>query len=236
MAITFVANSSNNGFASSADVTVVLAPGTAVGDLLLCSFAFGSVAAGSGPWVATAPSGWLRIIYRAPSATGVGIEVWGALYVSGASAHFTFNGTYEGNMRQSTYRGFTPVVPGQIVSLVGDAQSVQTTGNDPVAPSVNVDVAGSMVGVSAANVLSSTGFGYPAPYTKRWDNAESGSFGTTENALGEHIGAGSGATGTIPLTAPVTPAGAKGTACTFVIRITGVLPSTHLLPVLGVGG
>lgn len=234
MAITFVANSSNNAYASSADVTAVLAPGTAVDDLMLCCFCFGSVAAGSGPWVATAPAGWLRIIYQAPSATGTGIEVWGAIYVSGVSAHFTFNGTYQGNMRESTYRGFAPIVPGQIVSLVGDAKSDVWTGNNPVAPSVNVDVNGSMVGVCAADTLSSTGFGYPAPYTKRWDNAEGGIFGHPEDALGEHIGAAIGATGTIGLTAPVTPAGAKGTTCTFVIRITGVIPSSDFLPMLGV--
>lgn len=235
MAITFVANSSNNAYAGSASVTTVNPVGTLAGDLLLCCFCFGSQPAGSGPWVLDAPAGWLRIIYRAPSAVGVGIEVWGAIQVSGPSSLFDFTGTYEGNMRESVYRGVTPVVPGQITSLVSDAQSAQTTGNDPVAPSVTVDQAGSMVVVCAANTLSGTGFGYPAPYTKRWDNADGGVFGNSEDALGENLSAGVGATGTIPLTAPVTPAGAKGTTCTFVIRLNGVVTAKPMLPILGAG-
>lgn len=234
MAITFVANSSNNAFIGAAGESVVNPVGTTAGDLLLCCFCFGSVSSSSGPYVASAPLGWLRIGYRAPSASGTAIEVWGSIYTSGIGATFNFTGTYTGNMRESVYRGVTPI-GGTVTSLVADVQTAQNTGNDPVAPSATVDQAGSMVVVCAADTLSSTGFGYPAPYTKRWDNASGGTFGQPEDALGEHLGASVGPTGTISLTAPVTPSGAKGTTMTFVIRLNGVVGTDHLLPLIGVG-
>jgi len=234
VAITFIANSSNNGFANSLDVTVVAPAAAQVGDLFVCCFAFDAQGAGSGPWVQTAPAGWFRIIYQAPSGTGSAIEVWATINVIGGGSHFVFTNFYKGNVRESVYRGFNPV-NNAVLSLLADAQSAQTTGDNPVCPSATSDENGSIGIACASNVLSGVGFGYPAGWTKRWDNSESGSFGDIEDCLGDKIGLGIGATGTVPLTASVTPAGALGTTCTIVFRIDGITATAVTLPFLGVG-
>lgn len=234
MAITYIDKSSNNAFTAATDEAVI-APVTAMNDdLLVVSFAFESVAAGSGPYVSSGPTGWSRICYRAPSDTGTGIEVWAAILTASTGSLFNFSHVSSGDARESVYRGIT--VPGghNVLALVADAQTAQNTGNDPVAPSATADVTDCLVVVSAADTLSGTGFGYPAPYTKRWDNARGGTFGNAEIASGDLSPFGPGATGTISLTAPVTPAGAKGTTATIVFRPSESTTLRDHLPLLGV--
>src|SRR5215469_14877675 len=87
--MTFVAIGTDHAYAASAS-SVSLTPPATTGAFYCAVYAFSGVAAGSGPWVkpwttgdpnnVIGPhTGWLQILFQAPSGIGVGIEVWCAI-------------------------------------------------------------------------------------------------------------------------------------------------------------
>lgn len=223
MTISFVGiNSADTAGATT--LAVSAAPGQAVGDLIIAVCAFEGVASGSGPWVTDDPTdvgtaqGWKRVCYQAPSATGVGLEVWSAIYSSGSGATFHFDTTRTCVISRGAWRGvYQPT--GQITDgAVRDSATAQVTGNNPNAPSIFA-FQNELVIACGAHTLNSPGFGTPTPagWTKRIDVARASTFGNAESTIADMTAAANGTTGLIPWSATTTSS-PKGATATLAIR------------------
>lgn len=199
-------------------------PGAPGGQQLIAVFAFEGVAAGSGPYISSAPftgSTWFRIVSQAPSATGVGLEVWAGFpgWSSGVLTPFAFTGTY-------TYIGRGIVYTGQNVtgvsSSIRSAVSAQVVGNNPQAPTIFA-FANEMVVAIAAEQMSNPGFGTPTSptgFTQRYDSNRAG-FGTVEQTVADELAIVNANVGPIGWTANGQTGASPGASATLAIQPAG---------------
>lgn len=196
-------------------------------DLIIAVIAFEGVTAGSGPWITPntgqftadyiGPSeGWKRCAWQAPSATGVGMEIWAA--INGTligTSHAQLTSSLNWVTVQAYYSGIYEPTDSITDGAVRAAVSAQVTGDDPAAPSVYAYV-DELIVVCAGDTLSG-GFSAPTGYTQRTDHARSGA-GTVEAAIADAPVTTEGDTGTIPFVGSASPSGAKGVTATLAIR------------------
>ena len=231
MAIAFVTTASPT---HSTGTTVSLPRAGAVGNLIVAVLAFQGVAAGSGPWVDSNPgqyttdyigpsSGWARIGIQAPSATGVGIEVWAA--ISGTTigtSHAALLTSRTWQTVQAYYSGVYAPNGNINDGAVRASAFQQWTGNTPQAPTVNA-TQNDMVLPVAGMLMVSPGFGTPTgsanegTFTTRSD-AAGGGFGTVETVISDAPCLTSGATGAITWPGNAASSGTPGATATLVIR------------------
>lgn len=227
MALTFIGQGPNASFTAVTSVTVTTPGSLQFHDLLFVAFAFEGVGAASGPWISGTPqAGWSRAGFADPAGTGVGVEVWWALWDSSTLTTFNFFAARSGDAREVNYR--CPL--GADTQL--DVWSGQShTGDNLVCPDITTLEPDTLVIGVAGSTLASPGFVWPGGYTERTDNTRAG-FGTAEIAYADANQAAPGATGTITTTSTASPAGAEGATMTlgFSCEHGGVK-----LPYLGVG-
>lgn len=212
-------------------------PSSSFGDLLVSVIGVEGVAGGSGPWIDAnvgqlttdygGPfTGWKQVAMIAPSATGVGVEVWAALYSSGTHVWWKFNANQSAVARMVTYTGAYSLSNQITDGAVRAAATNQWTGNNPQAPSIYAYL-NEMLLAFAAEEMSSPGYGTPTPagWTTRFDNARSG-YGTAEITVADFIPVTvEGASGVIPWSANGALSTSKGGAGVLAIRPTVVLPA-----------
>lgn len=250
MAFSFTGSTSASG-AGVTSLDTNTPGGVSVGSLMVAVYAFENVAAGSGPWIvpniSTAgngvigpASGWMQVAWQAPSAAGVGIEVWAAIYGSGT--HFTanfavaqtavvvgagWNGEYNPT---SLITGGPPRV----------ASTSQVSGSQPPAPSVNAN-AGELIVACGGDLMTAGKFGTPSGFTNRVDVQRSGS-GTVDAAIADATALVAGATGPVTFPGTANPTSAKGATATLLFRpapttgVVGGVLDTVLPPDLTVPG
>lgn len=229
MALTYVGHGAAAAFSAVSSIIVLTPAGLATDDLLVVVVGFEQVAAGSGPWISGTPQlGWSRACYQSPAGTGSGIEIWTANWKFGGQTTFNFFVARTGIARESAYR--CPAIGGPALDK---ATTAQHTGDNPVCPSIDTNRDNTTVVHCAAMKLKSPGYVYPAPDTKRWDNARAGVFGNVEAALGDRNQAAAGTSGTYTITA-ATPTGSnEGATATLAVGCTSKvsrLPYMHAGP------
>lgn len=205
MAFAFV-GSSNATATGATEVDNVVPVGVAAGQLILTAIAFENVASGSGPWIIPnngqfsanyiGPStGWQQLCFQAPSGTGTGLEVWGAIYTSGTNQNAMFAASQNAVMVAAAWSGeYNPT------NLIGGAPPRQTatrqvTGNAPAAPSVTAN-SGDLIVACGGDVMTAAKFGTPSGFTNRVDVLRSGA-GTVDAAIADRTATTAGATGLI---------------------------------------
>ncbi len=236
MAVAFRSQGAAVGFTNAASAILQVGAGSVAGDVLLAGFAFEGVAAGSGPYISGTPQlGWFRLLFQAPSATGAGLEVWGAILGSGSQTTFNFSPNANGVGRMMSYQGSAGAV-GNLQPAIESTATAQVTGDNPSCPSIDTLTDDVMAVSFAAMVLTAPGFVWPAGHTEHWDNTRLGVFGTVEGSSGDKLLASPGTLGAVALTATASPAGAKGATATIGVRSHWVPGRVQLLPLLGAGG
>lgn len=225
MAITFT--DSTNNYAAGA-TSISAAHVFAVGDLLVGVYAFQGVASGSGPWgdanvgqydtdhIGPA-SGWLRVGWTAPSATGVGIEVWAAINGTTAPGGRTlaFTGSYTCQLVMASYSG--TYAPNTTIhdGAVRVCTTAQVVGNAPAAPAVSVN-AGELIIAVGGDSMTASKFGTPAGYTSRLDVAGGGA-GNVEATIADVAATAAGSTGLIVFPNAAASSSTAGTTATLAI-------------------
>ena len=215
--ISFVNAGAVAGGVAVTSLTVNTPAGITFHDLLIVVLGFENVAAGSGPYVSdTSPAaGWFRILTQAPvGGNGTGLEVWAASWEVGASTPFNFFAAQTVVAREVAYHNTTASVATAIT--ITNQQS--WAGNNPVCPSVTTTIPKSWVVPIGALALAAGSMVYPAPYTRRFDNARAGTSGNAEIAEGDGAQAAPGASGTITLTAAAAGGTARGGTATLVLN------------------
>lgn len=200
--------------------------GVQVGDIIVALYAFEGVASGSGPWIIPnsgqfssnyiGPSqGWLQLCWQTPGATGVGIEVWGAIHKTGAVQNANFVASENAVTVTTAYGGvYNPT--GNIGSYtVRTSATAQVTGNQPAAPAVNAN-AGDLIVACFGDLMTASGFGTPSGYTNRVDVARSGA-GTVEAALADLTTVAAGNTGLITSPQAAASSTTRGATATLAI-------------------
>ena len=225
MAIAFT-DSVNNYAASATSISAVHS--FAVGDLLIGVYAFQGVGPTSGPWgdpnvgqyaadhIGPA-SGWLRVGWTAPSATGVGIEVWAAINhtTSPGGRILAFTGTYTCQVVMASYSG-TYAPNGTINDgAVRVCTTAQVVGNAPAAPSVSVN-AGEQIIAVGGDLMTAAKFGTPAGYTSRLDVAGGGA-GNVEATIADVAATAAGNTGLITFPNAAASSSTAGTTATLAV-------------------
>lgn len=214
---------------SAAGMTITW-PGSPAGQLLLMVLGVEGASPGDGPWIVlddgnvfgglSSASGWRRVLSRAPSATGSGLEVWAVIWTSGPSTVAWFGGAHLTFVAQGlVYTGeYDPGVPlTDDPSTVHSAASAAVSGDNPTAPSVYA-FADELVIALAADQLQSPGYAAPAGWTDRFDSARGATFGNVEITAADKPITVEGDTGSIPWSATASPSGAKGATATLAIR------------------
>lgn len=234
MAFAFV-SSTNASATGASSLTANVPAGAAAGTLLVAVYAFEGVAAGSGPWIipnitthAVADigpiTGWMQACWQTPSVTGVGIEVWCAIYSTGATFKADFTTTQNAVVVGGAWTGeYNP--NGQITgSPPRIATTAQVTGNQPAAPSVTPNT-GELVIACGGDLMTASKFGTPSGFTNRVDVARSGS-GTVEATIADLVASTAGSTG--PITFPNNAAATTtaGSTATLVIVPTPTVAGT----------
>jgi hypothetical protein len=239
MAISYVGNISASSNGTTQLTVSNLIPGLASGDFTIVALGFEGVAAGSGPWVdgtfvpsdhsiVSNTTGWLRLLYQAPSATGVGLEVWAAIHGSGRTLEkFNLISSLAVVAAVAAYRGQAHSdVPPPTASPVRVTATAQWTGDNPAAPSLSA-LAGELVVAVTALQVNTPGYTAPAGYTQRIDVARAGAHGNAEVAIADKVATTAGATGTIPFGATTTGS-PKGATATIAVQ-----PSTAGIATVG---
>lgn len=227
MAMTSVGFGATAQFTGTSSVIVFTPAGLQTHDLLFVAFAFSGVGAGSGPYVSGSPQlGWYRAGYAAPAGTGVGVEVWYALWDVGTQTTFNFAASSSGVAREQAFR-----CPAGVDSSLDVWAGQSHTGDNPVCPSIDTAHADSLVIGVAGSLLAAPGFAWPAGYTEGIDNTRAG-FGTAEVSNAYANQAAPGDTGTITTTATASPAGTEGATMTLAFSCGN---ERVKLPYLGVG-
>jgi len=226
MSFSYIGN--NHAAASAAtEIDCAVSSGIAAGDIEIFVVAFEGVAAGSGPWIipnngqfSTDYIGpftqWQQILFQSPSATGVGIEVWAAIFNSGGNHFAKFAASQNAVGVCAAYSGEynpTGLISGGAIRL---SSSAQVTGNQPAAPSV-VANSGELVIAIGGDLMGVSGFGTPSGTTNRIDTARSGA-GTVEATIADFTTSSAGATG--PITFPNAAAGTSVRGATATLAIS----------------
>jgi len=228
MAFSYIGNSTKAATgATEIDGNVPAA--VAAGDIIIGVYAFEGVAAGSGPWIIPnngqltsdfiGPSeGWQQLCWQAPSASGVGIEVWGAIYSSGSFMKAQFAASQNAVMAAAAYSGeYNPT------GTIGGAPprvatTAQVTGNNPAAPAVTANT-GELIVAVGGDLTSGGSFGTPSGFTSRVDVDRSGA-GTVEAVIADRTATVAGGTG--PITFPVNASSSTTAGSTATLLITPV--------------
>lgn len=243
MSLTFVSVATPTPFTSVNTISAASAIGP-LGDLIMYVIAVENVAAGSGPWVApntTTPgtavigpaTGWEQVLYQAPSATGVGLEVWAAIEgVTSPQGNRIINlvSTLSGSVVCGKWSG--PYAPTGLITdgAIRSSAKQQWTGNSPQSPAVTPQ-SGDLVVPVGAMTMTTPGFGTPtgsgseSAYTSRTDAARSG-FGTAEAVIGDAQALVAGTTGAITWPGSASPSSAKGAMGTIVVRPAPLVPTS----------
>lgn len=226
MAFSFIG--SNNAAATGAtEVDLSVPAGVGAGQIIVGVYAFEGVAAGSGPWIVPnngqlaadfiGPSkGWQQVCFQAPNATGVGIEVWAAIYTSGTHQYAEFTTSQNAVAVCGAWSGeYNP--NGQITGAPPRVSATaQVVGNQPAAPNVTANN-GELVIACGGDLMTASKFGTPSGFTNRVDVARSGA-GTVEATIADMATSAAGAVG--PITFPNNAAASTtaGSTATLVIR------------------
>lgn len=215
--------------------------GTQVGDLLVAVYAFEGVAAGSGPWIVPnvgqlasnfigPGEGWIQACWAAPSATGVGIEVWVAIHGSGVNQTAQFSASQSVVTVAAAWSGeYNPT--GSIkAGAVRLATTAQVTGNQPAAPSINAN-SGELIVAVGGDQMGGSGFGAPSGLTSRVDATRSGA-GTVEAVIADRTATVAGDTGLI--TFPNNAAASSSKGATATLAVIPAPTGTNVGPILDV--
>jgi len=228
MAFAFVGNSSGTATGAT-EVDCNVPAGVAAGQIIVALVAFEGVAAGSGPWIIPnngqfnqnyiGPfTDWTQVCWQGPSAAGVGVEVWAAIYASGAVNDAKFAASQNAVMVCGAWSGEynpTGVIGGGAVRL---APAAQVTGGQPPAPSV-IASAGELVVACGGDLMGGGGFGTPSGFTSRVDATRAGA-GTVEASLADAVTTVAGATGPITFPGAAAAGTTRGATATLAIRPT----------------
>lgn len=241
MAFTYIGNASATATGAT-EVDCNVAAGAAAGNLLILVIAFEGVAAGSGPWIIPnngqlssnyigPAQNWEQVCWRGPSATGVGIEVWAAIYRSGTANFAKFAASQNAVAVEAAYSGeYNPT--GNIGSgTIRLEPTAQVTGNQPAAPSVVANT-GELIVACYGDLMTGSAFGTPSGFTNRVDVARSGA-GTVEAAIADMTAAQAGATG--PITSPNAAASGTTAGTTATLAVVPAPVAASSLPVIDVG-
>lgn len=224
MPLTYVASNSAVGTGVTS-LSCNLPAGLQAGDLLIASYAFEGVAAGSAPWIipntgqnndGIGPfNSWAQYVQQAPAAAGAGLEVWAAIFSSGALITGYFTTARNVVVVINAYRG--EYNPNGLISGAPPRldPSQQVTGNQPAAPSVNASV-GELVVAVGADTMGGAAFGAPSGFANRVDQARAGA-GTVEATMADRVATVAGATGPITFPNAASSGAAQGTTATLVI-------------------
>lgn len=224
MAFSYIASSTATG-SGVTSLSCNLPAGTSPGDLLVIAYAFEGVPASSAPWIipntgqnndGVGPfNSWQQYAQQAPSGTGAGIEVWAAIYSSGALIVGYFPTSRNVVAVMSTYRGeYNPT--GNILGAPPRiATTAQTTGNQPAAPSVLANT-GELVVAIAGDTMTAN-FGTPLGFTNRVDQTRAGA-GTVEATMADRTATLTGNTGPITFPNNASSSTALGASATLVFQ------------------
>lgn len=225
MAFSFI-GSANAAATGATEVDGVVPAGVAAGQIIVALFAFEGVAAGSGPWIIPNSgqftsdfigpvTAWQQLCWQSPSLAGVGIEVWGAIYSSGAFLKAKFAAAQNAVMVAGAWSG--EYNPGSSIVAAPPrlAPTAQVTGDQPAAPSVQAN-AGELIVALAGDLMGAGGFGTPSGKTSRVDATRAGA-GTVEAVIADYTPTVAGATGPITFPNPAAAATTRGTTATLAI-------------------
>lgn len=225
MAFAFVGNANAVGTGVTS-LTCNRPAGVAVGNLIVAVYAFENVAAGSGPWIIPnagqfstnfigPAEGWQQVCWQAPSAAGVGIEVWAAIHGSGATQAAQFAAAQNVTTVTAAWSGEynpTNLISGGAVRVATPAQA---TGNQPPAPSVAAN-SGELIIACAGDLMTGALFGTPSGFTSRVDVARAGA-GTVEATIADAVAPIAGPTGLIIFPNAAAAAATRGATATLAI-------------------
>lgn len=228
-------------FAYTGNGSAYLAAGTevdwtatiALGDLIVVVYAFQNVGSSSGPWsipntgqFSTAfigpAEGWQQACWQAPSATGVGIEVWCAINGAAGSQvrKLALASSQQCQVALATYSGAYAPNGSIRDGAVRAATTAQVVGNQPAAPSIYA-FANELVVAVAGDLMTGAGFGTPAGYTNRIDAAGGGA-GNAEATVADAVAQLTGLTGLITFPNNAASGATAGTTATLAIRGSSV--------------
>lgn len=224
MAFTFIGSSNAVG-SGVTSLSITLPVSAAAGDLLILGYGLEGVAPGSGPWIIPNVGqlgnnglgpfiAWQQLCWQAPSGTGAGLEVWGAVLSSGNSVTATFTSSQNVVCVCAVYRGeYNPT--GNILGTMPRlAPTQQVTGNLPASPSVLAN-SGELVIAAGSDTMGAGGFGSPSGFTNRVDQARSGA-GTVDATIADRVATVTGNTGPITFPNNASSSTAKGSTATLV--------------------
>lgn len=236
MAFTYIGNNSavTNG---ATELDCNRPAGVATGDIIVGVWAFENVAPGSGPWIIPnigqfsssyiGPSqGWLQVCWQAPSATGVGIEVWCAIQGTGSIQNAQFAASYAAVTVTAAWSGNLFNGGPITADTVRVATTAQVTGNKPPAPSVDANV-GELIVACGGDLMTASLFGTPSAFSNRVDVQRSGA-GTVDAAIADTTALVAGSTGLITFPNNAQSTSSRGSTATLLIRPQPTAP--------GVGG
>lgn len=225
MAFSFIGSNSATGSAVST-LSCSLGASSQAGDLLIIAYAFEGVASSSGPWIVPnvgqlandvlGPAiAWQQLAWQAPSGTGVGLEVWGAILSAGNHVVGTFAANQNVAAVTCTYRGeYNPT--GNILGAPPRLNPTrQVTGNQPPAPSVLANT-GELIVAVGGDTMNTT-FGTPSGFTNRVDQNRSGA-GTVEATIADRTATLTGSTGLITFPNAASSGTALGATATLVFQ------------------
>ena len=227
MAFSFVAASSATGTGVTS-LSCNIPGGTQPGDLLVMEYAFENVAAASGPWIipnigqnadGIGPlNAWQQYVQQAPSAAGAGMEVWAAIYSSGAAIVGYFTTAQNVVAALCAYRGeYNPT--GNILGAPPRLNpSQQVTGNQPPSPAVLANT-GELVVACAADTMTGSNYGTPSGFTNRVDVTRAAA-GTVEGTIADRVATLTGNTGPITFPNAASSTTAKGATATLVFQVS----------------
>ena len=201
----------------------------AVGDLLVGLYAFQGVSASSGPWSSPnvgqyatdhigPASGWQQVCWQAPSATGVGIEVWAAINgtTSPGGRILAFNSSQQCQLVMGAWTGAYAPNGTILDGAVRVATTAQPVGNAPAAPSVYAN-ASELVIALGGDLMGAGGFGTPPGFTQRLDVAGGGA-GNVEATIADAAPTVPGATGLIVFPNNAAASSTAGATATLAVR------------------
>ena len=228
MTISFVDHCTPQSATGATSVTMTTPAAAGEFDLAILAAAFEGRGAGSGPWIdgshgtgyVALSTGWQRVLYQAPSATGNGLEVWAALLTPVPQTHIVaFTGSYDAIVCEALYRGVYRPSGSIADGAIRTSEKQQWTGDDPECPSVFA-YAGERVIAVAGQQLQSPGFGDPTPagWLTRTDAARAATYGNVEVAIADKLITEDGPTGAIPFSAASASGSNKGATATLAVR------------------
>lgn len=236
MSIAFRAAGAAATYSAVTTVSVARPAGTAALDFLCITFAFESVAAGSGPYIVPntgqfaanvigPATGWLRAGWQAPAATGAALETWVAINGGAGSvvANFVASSTGVAVMCGWTGAYYTTGTISDGALRVAAFQP--WTGNQPQSPAVSAFI-GELVLAVGSSLMQTPGFGTPTgngnegSYTSRAD-VKRGAFGTGETTQADALAILDGTTGAITFPGNASASNTPGAMGTLVVRALG---------------